>query len=352
MPEDAYPRPSQVTVAGWSLIGGSALLLPTIFDAVANVRSVDTRAALERSVESGAGRSLGISLEQLTELMHQALVVGGAAAAASLILGWFVLRGDRAARVGATVAAVPVLLGSMFAGGFLGALVAAGAGMLWTGPARDWFAGREPRQPRLPQRHHDPAPPAPSAGPDVRVTGPVTGAPPTQGYGQVPSWAPPSGPPVEAPYGFPHPPPAAPSAPVRPAPVQTACVVTWVFSGITAAVGLLTLLSLLAAPDMIVDEVLRGVRERGQSVDADLVEPMLWASGALLTLWSAGASMLALFVWRRQAWARVALVTSAALAGLVSVFAFPLSLLHLAATAWVVGMLLSPLTRAWFRQSG
>lgn len=341
MPEDAYPRPSQVTVAGWSLIGGSALLLPAIFDAVANVRSVDTREALRRSLETGAFRSLGLTLEQLTELMHQALVVGGAAASVSLILGWFVLKGDKAARVVATVAAVPVLLGSMFAGGLLGALVAAGAGMLWTGPARDWFAGREPRKVQLPQRPAIPAPPAPDT--TIRVTDQVTSAPPTQGYGQVPvahAWPPPYSPPQHR------------VVPAVPAPVRTACILTWVFCFITAAVGLGLIGLLVTDPDLVAQRVVEAVRERGESLEASVIQPMLWTSAVLLTTWSAGAALLAMFVWRRQGWARVALVVSAALAGLVSVFGFPLSLPHLAATAWVVGMLLSPVTRSWFRSSG
>lgn len=349
--EQRHPRPSQVTVAGWSLVGAGALLVPSIFDAMSRLRSVETRTSIEESLSSGAARGLGLDVEQATELIRVVLLVAGAAAAAAAVLGWFVLQGDRKARIAATVAAVPVMACAPFAGGFLPALVAAGAAMLWTGPARDWFAGREPREPRLPPRPGGGAPggssepPRPhehagshrderAADPAVRVTTPVTSAPPRPGYG-APS----------------HPQawPPAPPQPSRPAQVQTACLLTWVFSGITAGIGLLLALSLVADPDRMVDLVQDAFDQRDQSVDPAVVRPALWVLTVLLVLWSSGAALLAQLVWRQQSWARVALVVSTVLAGLVSVLAFPLSLLHLAATAWVVGLLLSPATRAWFR---
>lgn len=360
--EKRYPRPSQVTVAGWSLLVAGAMLVPSIFDATSRLRSVETRESLEAALTTGSARGLGLDLEQATELIRVLLLVGGAAAAAVAILGWFVLQGDGKARIAATVAVVPVLACAPFAGGFLPALVAAGVAMLWTGPARDWFAGREPRQPRLPPRSGPGAPggsaggsaepPRPhehagsrpeerAADPAVRVTSPVTSAPPVHGYG--------------APQHQPWPPyqqqpwPSAPSGPVRPAQVQTACLLTWVFAGITAGFGLLLLLSMAADPARMTDLVQDAVEQRDQAIDQAVLRPVLWTLGALLVLWSSGAALLAHQVWRGQAWARIALIVSTALAGLVSVLAFPLSLLHLAATAWVVGLLLSPPTRAWFR---
>lgn len=319
---------------------GSALLLLTLFDAMAQLRSVRTRELLEQSVSQGLGNTLGLDLEQATSLLRSGLFLAGAGAAALVILGWFVLKGDTKARIAASVAAVPVLLGGAFAAPFLSALVAASAAMLWSGPARDWFAGREPRKPRIVEQMLQQQ--SRPAGADVRMADPVTPAPPTQGYGDVPppAWAPPA-----APY------PVPPTGSTRPAPVQTACILTWVSCGITAGLGLMVLMSMVSDPARVVEMVIETAQDRGQEVEASLVRPMLWASSAVLVLWSAGAALLAGFVWRRQSWARVALLVSAVLAGLLSVFAFPVSIPHLAATAWVVGMMLSPLTRVWFQGS-
>lgn len=358
-----------MTVAGWSIVVAGAMLVPSIFDATSRLRSVETRTALEESLSTGSGRTLGLGLEEATELIRIALLVGGAAAAAMAILGWFVLKGDRPARIIATVLVLPVMVCAPFAGGFLVAIAAAGVAMLWTGPARDWFAGRKPREPRLPprpgagsgsarheERPHEHAGHRPGSGssPDsgderaadsaVRVTAPVTPAPPMPGYGA------PQHPGQQQPWPtYQHPWPHEPAVASRPAPVQTACVLTWVFTGITAGFGLILLLAMVADSARMVELVLEAAEDRGESLDEALVRPSIWTGSTLLVLWSAGAALLAHFVWRRQAWARITLVVSAVLAALLAVLAFPVSLLHLAATAWVVGILLSPTTRDWFR---
>lgn len=367
--EPRYPRPAQVTVAGWSIVVAGTMLVPSIFDAMSRLRSVQTRTALQESLTTGPGRSLGLGLEEATELIRVVLMVSGAAAVAMAILGWFVLKGDRPARIAASVLVLPVMACAPFAGGFLAAIAAAGSAMLWTGPARDWFAGRKPREPRLPsgpgagqrpgqrpgprpdqqdERRHEHAGSGAgderTADPAVRVTAPVTAAPPMPGYGAPHGPAPGQAWPAHQ-QAWPH----EPAAPARPAQVQTACVLTWVFSGITAGFGLILLLALVADPARMVDLVVDTARDRGEPLERSLVQPGLWAGSIVLVLWSAGAALLAMFAWRRQPWARIALAVSAVLAAVLAVFAFPISLLHLAATAWVVGILLSPATREWFR---
>ena len=139
------------------------------------------------------------------------------------MLGVFVLQRHRGARIALSVVAVPILLANLvtapLTGGLLGALIAAATVMLWTGPARDWFAGRPVRQPPVPpSAREEPPPPNPTpppvyppvaaaAGRPVHAT-PLRRSPPaTSGFGERPApadgdraapqqWAPPSGPPI------------------------------------------------------------------------------------------------------------------------------------------------------------
>jgi hypothetical protein len=64
--------------------------------------------------------------------------------------------------------------------------------------------------------------------------------------------------------------------------------------------------------------------------------------------WSAGACLLAYFAWRRQSWARWLLVACAAGAAVASVFAFPVSVVHITACAVAIGALLSRPAGLWF----
>ena len=75
---------------------------------------------------------------------------------------------------------------------------------------------------------------------------------------------------------------------------------------------------------------------------------MLWLGSLLFLGWSVGAIVLAWFTWRRHNWARYLLAASAGAALLAGVFAFPFSLLHLAACAVTIAALFTAPTRAWF----
>src|SRR3546814_13983746 len=81
------------------------------------------------------------ALWQALGFINIAARVAGASAAAAAILGIFVLQRDKPARIGLSVAAVPLFLAGLVAGGFLSSLVAVCAVMLWTKPSRDWFNG-------------------------------------------------------------------------------------------------------------------------------------------------------------------------------------------------------------------
>ena len=129
---------------------------------------------------------------------------------------------NRGARLALSILAVPILLTAPLTGGLTGALVVVATLMLWSGPARDWFAGRPVRelrraatgQAREPGNvgDHD-APgrgPAAPAGPDPgrarRPRRPSDG--PTDG--PTDEDAPESGPPHPRPSSRPRVPPPSP----------------------------------------------------------------------------------------------------------------------------------------------
>lgn len=328
-------------------------------------------------LDTGSGTGLGLTLAEARAVIRWALFVAGAAAAATAVLGFFVLRRDRTARVALTVATVPLVLCAPFAGGFLAAVVAASTAMLWTRPARDWFAGRPVRpspafldtsrrsrdtaQPRDQESRRPPAfvaPPvsrpsqedAPHAGEASRPeTGHDDGPQPTQGYGEAPGGptAPAPYSPGPVPFGVAH---AAPPGSLadRPRAVQTACVVAAVFTGIALLAGLLLAGLLAFSPDSLVDQI-TGMREwQDAGLDKELLVPALWTWAVVLVFWCSGALVLVWFTWRRSNSARIALITSAVMAGVIGVLGFPVSLPHLIACAAVIGLLVSAPARAWF----
>ena len=71
-------------------------------------------------------------------------MVAGACGAAMVVLGFYVYRGNRGARVAVSVLAFPLLVSGFYVGGFMVTLVAIATGTLWLQPARDWFNGVAP----------------------------------------------------------------------------------------------------------------------------------------------------------------------------------------------------------------
>jgi hypothetical protein len=377
--DDAGPRPSQVTIAGWVVAVASAMLVVSVFDAMGNLHSVDMRDQLTKVVTSGSARELGLTVDNATSILRWALFVAAVAASMTGILGIFVLQRHTAARIALTVAAVPVVITAPFAGGFLGAVIGASTAMLWTRPARDWFAGRpavasersmslfsrpeqsrrEPDRPSAEKPAQEPAPPSSAPPtPPPPTPPPPTPPPPTPGWGGTPGppAAPPSYPYVQPPHtGYPPPVPGLGYPVPRPAGqvpsrVRAACLLTWAFSGITVAGSLLMLV--VAAIDR--EEIRTVIRDNASlhAYDEDTVIRALIIGCALFIGWCVASSVLAVFVWRRHTWAWIMLMISIGLAALVTLPAFPVSIVHMAGCGTALGMLLSGPSRAWFRHAG
>jgi len=345
-------RPNQVTMAGWMVMVGSVIVVITVFDQLAGLRSVEMREGVQKFLSEPPGEGLGLSVDGTLSIIKAISLVAAGCATAAAILGWHILRRDKGARLALSLLAVPLFLTGIVAGGFFSALVAASALMLWTQPARDWFDGvtrsRQPAEATAP----------PTQAPPTRA--PSTHAPSTQAPPAGPPEAPaagPAGPGAQpAPYQrFGVAPPAPPAVPLRrPDSVVWAAVLTWIFSGLTLIV--------LAASGFVFAQDPHGLladarRQQPSFADAGVTDSALIAvvivMMSIFAVWALVAALLAVFVWRGREWARLALAVSAMVAGVVAIIgvvAGGITLPLLVACGVTARLLLAPPAAAWCRR--
>jgi hypothetical protein len=348
------PRPPQVTIGGWVIAVASAMLLARVYDGMTGLRSVDTRDALTSALATGVANGLDLTVADALSVMRVGLYVAGVAAVVTGILGIFVLQRHATARVVLTAAAVPVVLTAPLAGGFLGLLIGGATILLWSPPARDWFAGRPPR--RAPaERVPRPTSPMPFEAPVAR---PLPGShpdPSDQSPPPMPGWGTPAqpGPSYPSVHGGVLVSARAPSGTGdrTPAQVRTACILTWVLAGLTG--GLYTLVVAAVAVDR--GAVLDLLHDNPSIRDANLSDNALIALvvgvSALLVLWCLVAGVLAVLAWRRQTWAWILLLVSAGAAALAGLVVLPFSLAHVVGAATAFLLLLRAPVRAWYRDT-
>lgn len=370
---EALPRPRQVTVAGGLAVVGAVLLVVSLFDSMSQIRSVETRAAIADMLAQPPGNGLGVGVDQVVSAMRLVVLFSGALAAAAVVLGVFVLQRHKGARIGLTAVAGLLLFASPVYGSLVLPMVLAfAATMLWSEPARDWFAGRRPRP--------APQPPAADARPDDRPAASHAWLPPVSDqrlsdeapqqpgpapypFGSPPGgqgYPPPSGPTPGSPQpGYPQPgypqsgyPPQGYPTPAqpgrRPGTVTAAAWITWVFAGLSAAFCLLVVLLLVAARDTLVQALRDNPDIARQNLSTTDLIAGLWVFCALVVFWSLVSMVLAFLAYRRIGWARVTLAVSAVVAGLVSFVAFPAGVLHTVAAFATVGLLFSGGANAWY----
>ncbi len=142
-PRPTAARPSKVTLAA-SLGGAScAVLIFSLFDTVSNLRGVDMRDSVTEMLAEPPFANLEVSVADVIAGMRVMAFVAAALAATGLVLAVYVARRHSGARIGFTVVAALLLLTTPVAG-MLTFLVLIAAMLLWSEPARAWFAGREP----------------------------------------------------------------------------------------------------------------------------------------------------------------------------------------------------------------
>jgi len=352
-------RPGQVTLAGWMVMIGSAIVVLTCFDQVSGFQTVDRREAIAKFLSEPPGDGLGLDVDGAIVVLRTLAMVTAGLATACLILGWHVLRRHRPSRVALTIVCVPLFFTGIVAGGFFSSVVAASALMLWSRPARDWFDGVSAASTGREVRH-----PSGAVGPGTTIhsrieSGTTTPAAP---YTETPSQPPaepdadPSADPAQAPpLGAPYA-GLAPPLPVvrhRPDAVLWACVLTWAFSGVTA----LCLIASVALVPLNREEFLaQAHRQNAELAKSGVSDGALLAMAVIalvgMVLWAIAAMVLAWLVWVGYDWARIALVCSAATAGilaLIAVFALVVPLPVMVACGVSMRLLLSPQAAAWGR---
>ena len=199
----APTRPRQVTLAAWLIMGGSVLVVLTVFERMAGLHSLETRQSVEKFLaEPPADGPRARGLRGARHPARLRMVAAGCATAAA-ILGYQVLQRSRSARVALTVLAAAAL---RHRPGLRRLPVVGGRGL-----RGDAVVPAGPRLVRRggPQARRSPAVPArgvrPGSGPDPDLA-------PTARAGRAGAAA--------APVGTdPH---------RRPAAVAWACVLTWV----------------------------------------------------------------------------------------------------------------------------
>lgn len=350
MSQDA-PRPGQATFAAWLIIGGSVILVITAWQRISSLHTLEVQEELRRVLSEPPLSSSGLGFEGLKTTIRVMCMIAAAAATASTILGVQALKRSTSARLALTLLAPVVLIGGFATTGIFAPLVVAGVVMLWLRPTRDWFAGRPWRPTAAAPRRPDPF--APRS--ETREPEPPADVPPPPALDRPGPFAgsyggPPSAP---GPVGSPYPPPAAPAA-KRPAALTAACVLVWVSCTLVAGFMVLVSLVLAVARDDVFDELEKQQPDldMGGLSHAELATGIFVATGVVVC-WAVVAMVLAVFAFRRQAWARIALLVCTGTAGLVTLaatLASPPFVVVLAAIGVTMWLLLRADVNTYFRR--
>lgn len=343
MSDKPLERPRQVTFAAALIMGGSALIVASVFERVAGLGSLETQEAIDTFLAEPPGDGLGLSAASVESILRVLCMVAGATATATAILGFHVLKRTRSARLGLAVLAVPLFISGMAVGGFLASLVVASSVMLWFQPSKDWFDGIV-RRPADAERTAGPG--AGRSGQQVAPPPPPSGPRAVQGFGSAPSGL------ATATLPPRHQASTPPRPAARPGAVLWACLVTWSVCGLGMIFMALSVLTLLAVPDLVFDEIDRQSPDlAAEGLSRSSIITGTYVSAAVVLLWGAAAVTFAVLAFRRVAWGRTALMICAGVAGVVclvgSLFSIMLALPFVACTA-TFALLMRPEVRAWF----
>ena len=339
---EKLPRPRQVTLAAALVMGASGMLVVSVFERLGDLRSIESRLAIEEFINQPPGSDLGLDLESVLDLLYVVSMVAAGLATAAAILGFHVLKRNRSARLALSVLAVPLFLCGLVTGGFLASVVAASVAMLWLSPARHWFAGTTPEPvPSSPSTRSvaTPAPPPSPTAPPLPPPGPSAT--------QLP-------PPVWPAYAASQPPPWVPAPappPRRPTAVAAACAITWACCALAALMSLLLVGVLTADPEGLIAEMHRqNPTLVDQGVSDGALRSASWVTAVVCLVWAVASGLLAVLAFQRRRWAAIALVISAAIVGLFclvgSLLSPPLVVPGLLAAA-TVALLLQSSAQRW-----
>lgn len=323
-------RPPQATLASSIVMFASVVVLLTAFERVSTLGSLETQQSIRDVLGESPFSSLGLDLDGATQLLRVGALVAAAGACATAILGWYVRKPDRSARLGLSICAVPVFVSGLSIGGLAASFVAAGTAMLWLAPSREWFATGRWTPPTPPEKTAKTAKTA-KAG-RTGTVGTWTGAVASR-----------SAPPAAAPHEQ--------VLHARPAAMVAAFVITVVTAG-----GLLTLSLLWVAIASLSPEFLRSVLEQqpgmfDEGLTFDQVRDTVIAFASAFIVWCVVALVLAGFAMARRDWARRGLMIIAAFSAggcLFFVLDTPLAVLPAMAAVATVVCLRRVEVRRWF----
>jgi hypothetical protein len=215
IPSPDKPRPRQVTFGASLAVTGSVVLLFALVDLMTRLQSIEVTQWLRDTVRSSRMPST-VTVEQARTVVKYVIMVGAVLSAAGVVFGIFTLKRDRSARAALTAVIGFIGVMSLFGGvgtWLISLYVAISIGLLWSRPAREWFAGTyvppspggRPREGTPPRDHRQQQPPPPPPPPPPRQP-PWTGPPPPPAHrpdgGDDPAGQPPAPPPG---YGPPSP---------------------------------------------------------------------------------------------------------------------------------------------------
>jgi len=152
-------RPRQVTFGATQAIIGGGLSTVLLIATAQQLYDQQMTEALQQALDDPRAAGLGFTVETARTIAKYTIMVMAVMSVASLVLGVFVLRRHRPSRMALTILGVIVALATLLAGppGWaVSVYVAASLVMLWSKPARAWFADPAPSAFTPP-----PAPPPP-----------------------------------------------------------------------------------------------------------------------------------------------------------------------------------------------
>ncbi|QWC86175.1 hypothetical protein KLP28_05570 [Nocardioidaceae bacterium] len=334
MTPDVAQRPRPVLIGGVLAAFGGVLLLLGLWDALGATASAEVRRQLAEQLAEPPASGLGLDVDQAVTAMRVLIRVLAVVGGLSVVLAVFTVLGDRRARWGLLACAVIVFIGSPVAGvGLLGLGVTLGTILVFSGPGRDWFAGRPIRTP--PER----------PGADTR--GSASGS--SDRTGTSPSvFTSPKGSPLATP---------SPSigavrdrtaeATPRPRAVSEACVATWIGCLAGFLLSLVVVLGAVLFRDVAVEQLGDEPQLAQLGIGVDQALDGLTVLGGLALVWSIAAGGLAAGVWRGNEVAQILLVVSAGFTIVAGLLTLPLGLVNAGLAAFVLARLLRGDARAW-----
>jgi hypothetical protein len=347
-------RPRGVTYGAIAVVILGVLVVARAFDALGSLGSLDTQEALRKALDSGSARSMGVSVEDLTDVLHAMILIGATVTAVSVVMALFAISGHQGARWGLLISGVVGGFGALMFEPALGIALALAAGWATVSPdAAVWFSGGTPRPRPVPRTR----PEETATPPERRLANPAPEPhadrpPATEGFGAYRA-------PLSVAPAIPAPAPRVLPDPGRlPGSVRAGVLLAWAACLAVLVATVVATLTLARDRAPMITWAIRTFDLRGTAVRDDVITTGLVLLLVLAAGWAVVAGVIALFVRRGNPTARMLLVLDAvvAVAGALAVLtssepsgiAMSVSSAVIVAATAVAVLLLSPSAAAYY----